>query len=218
MKGVRRLHLLAFAWIFAAGPACANTIILNFTGLPQNTENGTYNGFATGTSNSNQPFFDLICDDYYHTTYVPSGPLTYTVSNFGDFVNARFYAIDNLIEKYREAAIIVRAIQTPTVLTDLMHPAYPFTTGDLQYALWNLFSPGIGETAQSAAILNYFAHNGAPTSGYQDIYSSLVIYTPMPQYNSNQEFLSNPVPEPPPLAMFCIGFIFLGVGYKLRRR
>lgn len=216
---MRRLLLIALAGMLATGSAYANSIILNFTGLPQNIENGTYNGFATGTINSNQVFVDLICDDYHHTTYVPSGPLTYTVSTFGSFVNARFSAVDNALEKYREAAIIVRAIETPHVLTDLIHPPSSYTTGDLQYALWNLFSPGVGETAHSGAILEYFAHNAAPTNDfYNGIYSSLVIYTPTAQYGSNQEFLSDPVPEPATMAMFGIGIVLLRIGYARRRR
>jgi hypothetical protein len=217
--------------MLAAGPAWGNAIILNFTGLPSNTEHGTYNGFVTGTINHTEAFVDLICDDYSHTTYVPSGDLLYTAADIGSYRDARFGNQHEALEKYREAAIVVRAITDPTVLTALMHPAYSFTVGDLQYALWNLFTPHVGDTAHSQAILEYFADHPAPLSAsYQNIYSGLVIYTPTARYSSNQEFLEvrtpavpldapspTGVPEPGTVATFGIGAALLGVGAYRRR-
>ena len=60
---------LAMAWALPAST-------IKFTGLPQDYENGTYNGFVSGYLDG--VFFnDLICDDFLDDTRIPSGPFAF---------------------------------------------------------------------------------------------------------------------------------------------
>ncbi len=64
--------------LFLAATA-AGAVTIQFTALPPNYQYGTYNGFVLGTIDG-QPNLPLIGDDFYHTTYVPSGAITFSVS------------------------------------------------------------------------------------------------------------------------------------------
>src|SRR5262245_27423386 len=72
-------------------PSAFADVMIDFQGLPGNTENNTYNGFVSGTID-NVPFNDLICDDRWHNTYVPSGPWDFHVSTLYTLTFARFVA------------------------------------------------------------------------------------------------------------------------------
>jgi hypothetical protein len=216
---------LCLAALVCGGQLLAGTIVLNFTKLPSNTENRTYNGFIGGIMNDSTPFANLICDDYVSTTYVRSGDLTFNQYDMGDFYLARFGAAENALENYRKAAILVRALTDRTILTYLIAADYVISTGDIQYALWDLFYPASGSTHHSAHILRSLQESPAPlTPEYQEIYASLRIYTPTSRYASNQEFLSaSPiepallaaeasVPEPDTLMLIGAALALLAVG------
>src|SRR5688572_1503875 len=85
---------------------------ISFTALPLNTAYRTYNGFAQATVDG-VPAQLLVCDDYDHTTYVPSGPFTYNVSTLAGtspLQYARFadpLAWEDSIALYKQAALLV---------------------------------------------------------------------------------------------------------------
>ena len=60
------------------------------------------------------PFDDLVCDDWSHTTYVPSGSLNHNVSVLDTLQYARFVTpggpSDVEINNYRAAAILVQGL------------------------------------------------------------------------------------------------------------
>jgi len=208
----------------------ANTI--QFTGLPVNTQYGTYNGYAVATIDGT-PLEPLICDDFDHTTYVPSGNLTYSLSTLtgGDPLQyARFIDPNNwgaTIVKYEEAALLLNGLnQTgPGFLLDL--------TADYQYALWYLFTPSVVLPNATAQTLLNDATNSVQQGGAynQMLYSELLIYTPTAAYASNQEFLqlgsptayaldgfSDPgaVPEAAPGILVGIGMAAIGLSLGAR--
>jgi hypothetical protein len=143
---VRKLLVLLVAAWGAAGAT------IQFTALPLNYQYGTFNGFAFGAIDgaANQP---LICDDYDHTTYVPSGPLIYgssTLTGSSPLAGARFSNAgdpDGSLLRYQEAAMLLYGLQNtgPSQLLDL--------TADYQYALWKLFTPSVQLPTSTAQTL-----------------------------------------------------------------
>ena len=188
---------------------------IQFTTLPSNTEFGTYNGFAPATVDG-LPNQLLVCDDYDHITYVPSGPLQYNLSTLDSLQYARFVNQSFAIEQadYRQAALLVDGLahSGPSQSPDL--------TADYQYALWHLFTPGVALNATEQSLFDQTAQSVASNpNAYSDLYSRLRIYTPTQAYQSNQEFLElADAPEPPAGVLGAIGMTFVFVSYAMRRR
>lgn len=199
---------------------------IQFVGLPANTTYGTYNGFASATING-MPFQQLICDDYDHTTYMPSGNLTFALSGltgpnslqFARFVDLNQW--ENTIVRYEEAAILLNGLlqNGPGGLLDL--------TADYQYALWALFTPSVKlPNATAQTLLQNAAYTVAHGGSANDlIYSQLRIYTPSTGYTSNQEFLqmvpsltsnAQAIPEAPPAITIAIGMGVIALSVALR--
>ena len=211
--------------LLLCGSGCyANTVIVLFTGLPSTVENGTYNGFAEATVNG-IPAQLLICDDYSHTTYVPSSDLIYDYADFkgnaDSIQTARFIsdsgptAMD--VFKYEEASVL---------LYGLVHQASaPAAITDNQYAIWNLFTPSVQlfrpsqETLQAQALAAITSNAPYLSAAY----TSLAIYTPFNgngqqvDFSSNQEFLQyRPTPEPTGL-MPLGAFLLVGLIHRKPR-
>jgi hypothetical protein len=224
-----KLFVISLFMTVSAG--FADTI--QFTGLPANTQYGTYNGYATATIDG-IPSELLICDDFDHTTYVPSGPLDYSVSTltgadplqFARFADPSQF--DSSVAKYEEAAILLNGLRQtgPSLLLDL--------TADYQYALWMLFTPSVASpNATAQTLLNDAASSvqqGGPSN--EALYSELRIFTPDAGYSSNQEFLqmaadltlpppdlqeSAATPEPAPAVLIGIGIVVIGLSVGARR-
>jgi hypothetical protein len=226
-------RLLASFLFLTVSSGFASTI--QFTRLPANTQYGTYNGFAIATVDGN-PLQHLICDDYDHTTYVPSGNMVFSLSTltggnplqYARFVDPNGW--DGAIAKYEEAAILLDGLRQtgPGSLLDL--------TGDYQYALWHLFTPSAALPSVTAQTLLNDAANSVRQGGASNfaLYSQLRIYTPVAAYASNQEFLqmaadftpsaprsyfSDTVanPEPPPGMLVGIGMAAIALSVGARR-
>jgi hypothetical protein len=224
-------HLVSLLFL-TVSVGSANTII-SFTGLPANTQYGTYNGFAFATVDKN-PLQQLICDDFDHTTYVPSSNLQFYLSNltgldplqYARFIDPNQPAAN--VAKYEEAALLLNGLRQtgPGFLLDL--------TADYQYALWHLFTPSVVLPNATAQTLLNDAAASVLQGGTSNlaIYSELRIYTPQAAYASNQEFLqlaanstgyvtgsTDPVgiPEPEPLLLVGIGLATIALSVGARR-
>ena len=88
--------------------------------------------------------------------------------------------------------------------------------GDLQFALWAIFSSqakgSAGFTAGAAADYQT-AINGVYTTNQ---FSNVTFWTPNPLYASQEYITVAPVPEPSTVLLFGIGLLSLGV--TLRRK
>jgi len=213
-----------FAFCLIASQGFAGTII-SIDQLPANTEHGTYNGFVTATVNG-VPGIQLICDDYYHSTVVPSGDLVYHESElvaFSPLQNVRFVTAggptSHDLALYMQAALIIEGITN----TGPSHT--PDLTADYQYALWHLFDSSVSlwRPAQQD-ILNQTAWQVQNnSSNYTDLYARLRIYTPTAAYGSNQEFLGldAPIQSPEPASGALLGIavgLFSLLAYRRRPR
>ena len=209
--------------VLILGAAGASAATISFTKLPSNTDYGTYNGFAAATVDDGPAF--LICDDYLHTTYFPSGLLNYNMSTLAGtnpLEYARFASPSNWEEslnQYEQAALLLDG------LLNIPSGVMPDLTADYQYALWHLFTPlSVSLEHKNTAQLLFdetFKKVRETDSDNLNIYSRLLIYTPTGLSISNQEFLamtavpmtwSNsgppnyaPIPEPAPWVLMSIG-------------
>jgi len=216
--------LAALLWLSGSAGFAAT---IQFVSLPSNTQYGTFNGFASATING-IPFQELICDDYDHTTYMPSGNMTFNLSDLTSLIplqSARFVDLlhwNNTVTKYQEAAILLYGMQQngPGTMLDL--------TGDYQYALWALFTPSVKLPNSTARTLLQDAADTVARGGSSNnaIYSQLRIYTPSTGFTSNQEFLQmvpsltsnvQAIPEPSPGITVAIGMGVIGLSVGLRR-
>ncbi|MBZ5618831.1 MAG: hypothetical protein LAQ69_08935 [Acidobacteriia bacterium] len=219
---MNKLPTLLLFLIASAG--FANTI--RVTGLPANTQYGTYNGFAFATIDGAPA--QLICDDFNHDTFVPSGNMTYNLSTltgpnplqYARFVDPNQW--DSSIVRYEEAAVLLIGLRQtgPGYLLDL--------TADYQYALWMLFTPGVTPpNATAQTLLNDAAASVQHSrSSNQPLYSALRIYTPTAAFASNQEFLNFAypqledtlaTPEPSPMILIAIGIAAMTLSGGSRR-
>jgi hypothetical protein len=103
-RQVRTLPLILLLALTTANvDAFASTVDIQFTTLPANTENGTHNGFSSGTMDG-LLFNSLICNDYSRITSFSSADLIYTVSGIDDFSLTRFGSLPDARQKYEQAA------------------------------------------------------------------------------------------------------------------
>jgi hypothetical protein len=177
----------------------AHADTLNLTGLPGSIAGGYYVGAAYGNLNGG-PTTGFTCDDFSHTTYVPSS-FAVNVSTIPDLQYAAFKGQPDALAKYEEAAWLLGQIQ-----------ANPTEVGNIQFAVWSLFYPatpnlGTGEQAW------LFAASNIDRSTFD--FSGIRIYTPSD--STNQEFLSGTVRSvPEPAALLLVGFGLMGI-WPVRR-
>jgi hypothetical protein len=186
---VRTLPLILFLALTTANvDAFASTVDIQFTTLPANTENGTRNGFSSGTMDG-LLFNNLICNDYSRITSFPSADLIYTVSSIDDLSLTRFGGLPDAQQKYEQAAVLVYALENLPLVNAQLSADFQITAGDLQYAIWNIFTPGSGNTAHSQVMLDFFNSENRYLNIGSSVYTSLRIYTPTAEFGSNQEFV-----------------------------
>jgi hypothetical protein len=189
---------------------------ITFDTLPTTVQNGTYNGFLGSTVDGS--FANLICNDYFPTTYVPSGPWDSNVSTLPTLTYARFGSGATAQIKYAEAAVLLSG--DGSTLAGLANVSDGGTITSYQYALWTLFSAGVPNVDSSALALLNTAQDDIlnPTSKTLDAIHNLLIYTPTESAASNQEFLgigstvnteATATPEPATVILTGIGMIFL---------
>ncbi len=150
----------------AAGVAFASsTTVISFTALPGGggwnglgngttlSQSSTYNGEAQATV-AGIPSQDLVCDDFTNTTYVPSGPLDYSVNTIATLTSSDVDFSSNFVtgltgenangmsqvQAYDTLAVLLTELEALTVNT-----ADSQEITDLQYAMWDLTLPGAND-------------------------------------------------------------------------
>lgn len=217
---INRILLFAVGLALVAVPARSAQI--TFTTLPPTVENGTFNGFLGATLDG--IYVNIVCDDFYSPTYVPSGPWEYNVSTLPTLTFARFGSDDAAKLRYAVAAVLLGG--DGGALAGLANVVDPHAISSYQYALWTLFTPSVSSYGDSASLLNT-AQNAVlnPTLATLASGQYLRIYTPSVSAASNQEFLGLntdieliATPEPGTTILMGIGFLLLSiVGRKFTR-
>jgi hypothetical protein len=223
MKTLLRLTLfLALAVVSFANPI----VTINFTGLPGQTAGGYYVGYSTAniTTATNQTLvdFSMICDDFLHTTNIPSGPFQYNVSTLADLTGVRFTQSPQLTN-YRLAAILLYNFDGLDPITQSSQ------AGDYNFALWNLFTPSTPDFGNSLSLItdaNTQLALGLTNPDNAAAFRDFRIFTPTSANSSQQEFLGistdnfgtppSGVPEPGTFVLLGAGLV--GVGALRYRR
>jgi hypothetical protein len=190
----------------------ADTLSIQTSGLPPYQYDGYYVGPAKGTDNGQGPI-DLWCDDFAHTTQVPT---TYyaNVSTVSSPTGARFTSDSDYAVDYEEIAWLMSQYYSMATKTNQ-------SVGDLQFAIWLIFDPGVTALQTSGALAWVNKAENANLNQYN--YNAVRIFTPTNCSGTdcapgNQEFMSGvpATPEPSSMALGASGALL--ALYFLRRR
>jgi len=192
----------------------ANATSVTFNSLPQYTADGYYVGYSGATVDGQA--LNLLCDDFSHTTNIPSGPFTYNVETLNNLTGARFGTVNTRLVLYETAAILLWNFDSILNPTTSQAEIY-------QFAIWDLMTPSTPAIPSQAAVqaLITGAQATVASGGITSAYNKLRILTPIGASDTNQEMLAltsntygSSTPEPTSFAMIGIGLVVLG----MRRR
>lgn len=215
MKLTLRVLVLFVLVLAAAAIASADGVPLTLTGATDSM-GGVYVGPYTFTTSNGQTL-QLVCDDFkddvtfgQHWTAT-----TTTVSSLSGVM----FTGPNASQQYQEVAWLVGQMLMPANIGSAEN------VGDIQWAIWNIFDPGIGispsnpdpwgtlsQTDQSniGSWLSQ-AQSACGNSNNPCTYPNFTIYTPpLTGLGQPQEYFGMiPTPEPSSLALLVSGMLAL---------
>lgn len=212
-----RLQLCALALLACSAiSARADLVDIEISGMPSYQYNGYYVGPAKATDNGAGPI-DLWCDDFLHTTYVPT--TYYANVNTLPSTTTRFYNASSPSTSNQEYKEIAWLIGQYYGMSSGQRTNQ--SVGDLQFAIWLVFNPTETALQTSGANMWLAKAQTADLGGYNT--STVRIFTPVNCSGTNcapnnQEFVNAPVPEPTAIVLFGTGAVVAMLAVKRRRR
>jgi hypothetical protein len=203
--------LFAALLLFFAPAALADgTTSLTLTNPGSNVMGGVYVGAYTFTANTGgqQSQLQLVCDDFKDDVYTGESWKALT-STIPTLTNVQFSGLT----QYEQVAYLVQKL--------FANSGNAQTVADIQWAIWDIFDPGVSSNDPYGTISAQDQSNiagwlsAAQMNSANGDYSNVLIYTPIAgtqsnQYGPPQEYFTV-TPEPGTLALFGIGLATLGV-------
>ncbi|HTU32303.1 MAG TPA: hypothetical protein VMF66_00715 [Candidatus Acidoferrum sp.] len=163
---------------------------------------GPYN--FTGTINGQSGSFQLVCDDFADEVYTGES-WSVTESTFPNLSNVQFSGST----QYDEAALLGQAL--------FQNLGNSQTVGDIQWAIWDIFDPGVSSNdpygtlsaTDQQNVANWL--NWAESQSGNGNYSNVTFYTPVvgtqPSGDGRpQEYIGlTPAPEPGAIVLVGLG-------------
>lgn len=225
------LRALAIAVVMLAAASAASADSLQLSNGGNYAMGGVYVGpyNFTGNIGGQTVSLQLICDDF--KSDVTSGE-SWQV-NVSPLPSS--YATLGSASQYQQVAYLAQMLFGLDPNGNGNGQGYAQTVGELQWAIWNIFDPGIGVTGsnpdpygtltslQVMTIMKYvtMAQNNAASGDY----SNLLVYTPIsgtqqpnpPNTGLPQEYFGEVTPTPEPGVLLLLGAGVAGL-LLLRRR
>lgn len=197
---------------------------MKITNPGDNVLAGVYVGpyYATIDNTPNVP---VICDDFYDETYVGEA-WTANVTTVASGAPTWLSQKESLSQSqqsadYAEAAYLAEQLMNPATTC----PSQADCSGDIQFAIWNIFDPGPPLSLLSGNDLSnaqyWLTTAGTAYTDHQispSLYSNVQVYSPVGG-GPPQEFLMVQTPEPGLASLLGVDLTTLvGVMFLIRRR